>query len=803
MRPDAGIYVGLFLTAVSTLMFEIVLTRIFSVTMWYHFAFMAISIAMFGMTVGAIIVYLFPSVFTSTTIQRNLTLSALLFASSIVASVLVHLNVPFITAGKWETSLAHVVITYIVIAIPFVFSGIAACLSLTKFERDVGKLYAADLLGAGSGCLILVPLLSVADGPSTVIIIASVAALGGLFYSWTGSSKNLRVLASILTVLLLSVGVANAALYPTHQQFIKLRWVHGSLEEMPIYEKWNAFSRIKVHGDPKELHRPCAWGLSRQWPSDKKVSELDLTIDAGADTVLTAFNGDFSKVAYLEYDLTNLVHFIRPDGKMLIIGIGGGRDLLSALKFPHKSVDAVEINSNIIDSLTRVFGDYTGHLDRYPNVRIFNDEGRGFLAKSKDKYDVIQISLIDTLTASSAGAYVFTEHSLYTVQAWRLFLTHLNPDGVLTVSRWYFKKRPGEILRLVNLAVSALDAAGEKDPIKHIILLATMGGANGGRADDGIGTLLVSREPFSDHDVEAVNKFAHKLGFEVILTPQFAANTLAGQIAQGGPASQDVIASYPLNISAPTDDTPFFLHMLRLKDALNIGFWNQGVMSSNALAIGILWILLATVIVLSTLCIVIPLILSKAPERKLLIGAPPLLIYFGCIGLGFMFIEISQMQRLVVFLGQPVYALSVVLFTLLLASGAGSLSTAMIGKVSPQSRLLTLLAVLSLFGLLTPWMVSVLDTAGTSLKILASISILFPLGFFMGMAFPIGMNAALSSSKELTPWLWGINGALSVCASVFAVAIALSFGISATFWTGVGCYCAATASYLLIKNKGQ
>jgi hypothetical protein len=799
--PGAGIYAGLFLTALSTLMFEILLTRIFSVTMWYHFGFMAISIAMFGMTVGAILVYLFPRIFTASNNEKNLALSSVLFSLSILGAFLTHSNVPFINPVSLGKSAINIVITYIVIAIPFVFSGVAVCLALTRYGKDVGKLYAADLLGAGLGCLLLIPLLSFVDGPSAVIVVCSLAAAAGIFYASASSLKNVRIGSILLTATLAVLAVSNALLFPSHQQFIKLKWVHGFIQSTPLYEKWNSFSRITVFGDENELRRPAAWGLSAKWPEDKKVSELNLTIDAGADTVLTKFDGDFAKVEHLKYDLTNLVHYIRPDSKMLIIGVGGGRDLLSALKFKQKSVDGVEINNNIIDSVVRVFGDYSGHLDRYPNVRLFNDEARSFVGKSRDKYDIIQISLIDTLTASTAGAYVLTEHSLYTVQAWKSFLNHLNPDGVLTVSRWYFRKRPGEMLRLINLARTSLEQIGVQDVRKHIVLVAALGGGNGGRASDGIGTILVGRDPFTAHDLEVINKFAKDMGFEVILSPTTAIDKDTATVADGGAEVQKLAATYPLNIEPPTDDSPFFLHMLRLKDIFNLDMLNQGVMSSNPLAIGVLGILLATVIVLSVLCIVIPLALTS--DKSILKGAGPLLTYFSSIGLGFMFVEVSQMQRLVVFLGHPVYALAVVLFTLLLASGVGSLSTSVVSKFTDKARLIALLIVLGAFGLLTPLLVSALDSSDTATRIAVSIAILVPLGFFMGMAFPIGMRIANQSSPKLTPWLWGINGAFSVCASVIAVAIALTFGISATFWTGTFCYVVALMSFRLTRAAGE
>jgi predicted membrane-bound spermidine synthase len=804
------------MVALATLMYEILLTRIFSVTMWYHFAFMAISMAMFGMTVGAILVYLYPVHFIPEKVPKQLVISTLLFSVAIVLSFVIHLFLPFIAPGNWVNGLLHIVGTFVVIAVPFVFSGIAVCLCLTKFTTNVSLLYAADLAGAAAGCMLLLPLLNLCDGPSAVFFVAALAGLAAVCFAFglrskpaeqqTVLTKTLLASSVAFTALLATFAATNAVMANQQQPLVRLRWVHGYLEQPPLYEKWNSFSRVIVTGEPETTHRPFAWGLSSTWPETKNVSELTLTIDAGAGTVLTKFDGNLDKVEHLKYDLTNLVHYIRPDARVLIVGVGGGRDVLSALVFKQKYIEGVEINNNIIDSLARVFGDYTGHLTQYPQVKIVNDEARSYIARSQKKFDIIQISLIDTFAATAAGAFVLTEHSLYTTQAWRSFLDHLSPHGVLSVSRWYFKERPGEMYRLVALASTALKEIGVQDPRKNIVVVAALGGGNGGRASDGIGTVLVSRDPFTPADIERIQTFAREKKFEMTLTPDQAEDANFATIANGKDMEQ-LFAAFPVNISPPTDDSPYFFHMLRLKDVFNPSLWAQGVMSANSMAINILGWLLITVSILTLLCILIPLMLTirTAP----LAGAMPLLLYFASIGLAFMFIEISQMQRLIVFLGHPVYGLSVVLFTLLLASGLGSFTTNnLAGKIdmrkltsdSALTRFVGLLSMLIVFGLATPLAVESFASAETWLRVLVAVVILFPLGLFMGMAFPIGMIAAGKNREALTPWLWGVNGATSVCASVLAVAIALSFGISATFWTGFVCYALAFL-FLLWSQK--
>ncbi len=799
LKATRATYAGLFFITLATLMYEILLTRIFSVTMWYHFAFLAISVAMFGMTAGAIIVYLLPGVFSPQRTRYQLGLSALGFAVSIVISFLTHLSIPFIT-HKSVVGVYSIALNYVVIALPFVFSGICVCLALTRFPGQVSRLYAADLAGAALGCILFIYVLRITDGPTAVVIVAAMAGAGALFFSTGGHAPKLKRWAILVSVSLFVFSAVHTVFVAHQKSLLRLIWVKGQMETRPIYEKWNSFSRIGVWGDPNRPEPPFGWGISPTYPADKQVRQLGLNIDAIAYTPLTAFDGDLNDLEYLKYDVTNLVHYIRPQSDILAIGAGGGRDVLSALVFDQKSATGVEINEDIIDAVNRRFGDFTGHLDRIPNVRFVNDEARSYIARQERQYDVIQVSLIDTWAATASGAFVFTENALYTREAWKIFLEHITPQGVLTFSRWYFRDRPGEAYRLISLAVSSLKSLGITQSRKHIILVKCMITSDGVEAPVGVATVLVSKSPFTHEDVTIIDDVAQRMKFDMVLSPRFALDDEFAAIASGENLDAFVKA-FPINIAAPTDDNPFFFHMLRLKDIFNRELLEQGTMSINMKAVYILGILLFVVIGLTLLCIIIPLALKT--KQKDLKGSLPLFLFFASIGLGFMLVEVSQMQRLIVFLGHPTYGLSVVLFAMLLSSGLGSYSTQKIGPTetaSPLIRLSLLLGILVLFGLLTPQMIRTFQGSVTPLRILIAVIILFPLGLFMGMAFPLGMKIASSRSEYVTPWLWGINGATSVCASVFAVAIALSAGISTSFWTGFGCYGIAVLAFMWTRH---
>lgn len=804
---------GLLAIALATLMYEVLLTRIFSVTMWYHFAFAAISIAMLGMTVGALIVYIRPDWFPPEAARRQLAMAALLFPVITLGSFLTQLSIPFRVYPSLVAVYA-IAFTYAVIAVPFVVSGVIVCLALTRFPRDVGALYAADLIGAALGCVLLVWVLEITDGPTAVLVVCALASLGALAFGLDTdrrrpAGRSLGRWSLGLAVVFVLAAAGHTMLVWQQRGILRIMYAKENIEPWPLYERWNSFSRVRVVGDPTRLEQPYAWGLSPTFPKERRFRQLHLDIDTAAGTVITQDTGDPAGFEHFKYDVTNIGYYVRPDARVLVIGVGGGRDIVSALLFGARQVTGVELNRNILDTLNGRFGDFSGHLDRNPRVQFVNDEARSFVARQRDprdRYDFIQISLIDTWAATAAGAFVLSENSLYTVQAWDLFLEHLTDRGLLSVSRWFFDSRPGEVYRLTSLASAALARRGIDRPREHMMIIRSLRGSDFGDAPDGIGTLLLSPAPLSAEDVARLEAEAKRLQFEVVLSPTFAKDDTFARLASGEGLDAFTNA-YPINIAAPTDNSPFFFNMLRLRDMVHPEMTWLGRVSHNQQAVFVLGTLLLTVTVLTLLCIFVPLGLTT--DRGALRGAGPLLAFFAAIGLGFMLIETSQMQRLIVVLGHPTYGLTVVLFALLLSGGIGSWLTNRVpierAAEAGMRRLIVLLALLVLFGWLTPAVADRLQRADTLVRVAASVVMLGVPGLFMGMAFPLGMKLASGSERfgRLTPWFWGTNGATSVCASVLAVAIALSWSISAAFWTGCVAYAAALAAFRVAGGRSR
>jgi hypothetical protein len=789
------IYAGLFLVTLGTLMYEILLPRIFSVTMFYHFAFMAVSLAMFGMTVGAVIVYLKKERYTEASAPRDMALNALGFALTSVLCLFVYLQIPILESSESQ-ALPMIAVAYVLIAVPFVFSGITVAIALTRFPAFVGRLYAVDLLGAATGAVVIVVTLEHTDALTSSIVTAALIASGAAAFALATSSRNLRAGLTACAVLIAGMSVGHHFLAERGKPVLRI--VHRAFPQIPrLYERWNSFSFVEVLPSfAPSSGQALGWGVSSTIPPDLQVNQLSMDIDIKAGTPITAFNGDPKQLTFLRYDVTNAVHQVKRDADVCVIGVGGGRDVLSALHFQQRSVLGIELNANVLGAVTGPFGEFSGHLDRHPGVELVVDEARSFMARTDKRCDIVQISLIDTFAATAAGAFVLAENSLYTVEAWDLFLRRLTADGVLSVSRYYYHQRPAEAYRMLSLAVAALEKNGVSDYRRHLVLIKNQSSLMAGAA--GIGTLLVSRSPWTEPDLDRLARYARRMKFEIVLSPRSAGGAVLERIASGRDLPA-FYARYEVDVSPPSDDRPFFFQMLRLRDVLSFDRYDEADVNwKNLKAILVLAVLLAIVAVLTVLCIVVPI--ARTRDRSSIRAGASLLFFFGAIGLGFMFIEMAQMQRLMVFLGHPTYALSVVLFTLLLASGAGSYVAQGLMERYPIRSLggvfVALLLVVALVGLASPALMSHFAHAQSAGRIALAIAILVPLGLAMGMPFPIGMRRAGELAPALSPWLWGINGATSVCASVLAIAVALSLGISASYWIGTACYLAAGAIFV-------
>lgn len=769
-RIQGRYYLAIFVLASATLSYQILITRFFSVMLYYHFAFAAISLAMLGLTRGAMEVYGKPERYAPERVGVEFARHASWFAIGSVAAMIAFLCVPLVVPKDYvPVALALATVAFVS---PFTEGGVCITLLLTRLPYSGGWLYAADLLGAAVGCLGVIFILLVIDPVSATLWIGAFAAgAGWMVVRNSGDISALR-LSGAVAVTLAVVAALHTGLDASGSTHLRVVWAKGIEQTGTLFERWNTYSRVRV----KELGetRPFGWGLARA--PQTPIEQHYIDIDADAGTVLTRHDGDLSKLAYLKDDVINAAYLVQPAADVAVVGVGGGRDILSGLVFGASNIHGIEINPAIFEVLTQKFGDFTGHLDRQPGVSLVNAEARSYINHSSNRYDLVQISLIDTWAATAAGGLTLTENRLYTVEAWDDFYRALKPGGMLSVSRWYDPgNHRGEFYRLVAIAASALQRKGvaADDLRRHVIALNV----------ENIVTVITRPDAFTDAQWQGARDRLTAQGFKILLGPDVSFDDVTSTL-MSGKANADFFDSLRENITPSTDDNPFFFYTSRLRDLL--ATQSKVAMNNNA-AITMTGLLVVIALAACFYYIVMPFF-RLARQIPLSTLTPPV-AYFSAIGMGFMLIEISQMQRLMVFLGHPVYGLSVVLFTILFFSGIGS---ATVGAQAPGMRativrVVALLTTLVVAGLLTPMVTLWARSEATDMRILVSVLLLAPPAFCMGMMFPLGLSI-WRRHQGLLPFFWSTNGITSMLASVLGMALSIEFGIARTYALGACFY---------------
>lgn len=778
---DRAVLGGIAAVSAALLMTELALTRIFSVTMYYHFAFLAISIALFGLSASGVFVFVTRRAFATIDTRPILAIGALLHgAATIVAlACLVRIRVGL---NYSPGNVALMLAIYALAALPFFTGGFVVSLAFARFTDRINVLYAADLLGAATGCLLLIPLLNQLGAPGVVI---TAAGLGlGAAVAFAGSNGRRRIVLAAGLIGGAALATQAAGLRPFDVADTK-----GHQGDRVLFAKWNSFSRVAVydrnHGD---------WSLSPTYTGPKPES-LFMDIDSAASTPILKGTGRPEDASYLRYELTAVAYQLaeRPQGfNALVIGTGGGRDLLSALVFGARKVDGVEINPIIArDVMLSRFRDYSGRIYADPRVAIHVDDGRSFVRRSESQYDVIQASLVDTWAATAAGAYTLTENSLYTREAFEEYLDHLTDTGILTITRWVF-----DGLRLVSLAQEACAARG-LDPAGRLAIVQL----------DRVATFMLKKSPFTEAEVARLRELSHRLGFTILYAPGVPADAAAHDVAEmqrSGTSTADYrrliladdprqfAATYPLDISATTDDRPFFFHTTRLRDQFQTAF-GKSMLFGNGLSALMTLFAISAALVLAF--VVGPLLVSTSRPGP---GWAAWLTYFAALGAGFMLLEVAVLQRFVLLLGHPVYSLTVTLFSLLMGTGLGSLVSRRVDptrvkQVTVRALVgIVVVTVLAVFAL--PAIIDAAIPASLELRVVLAASLLLPLGVLLGMALPGGMRLLSATRQDIVAWGWGINGAFSVVGATLAVFIAMNWGFSVTLLTGAAVYASAAAT---------
>lgn len=465
-------YLAMSLIAAAILILQITLMRLMSVTLWYHFAFMMISLALLGSGIAAAIIYRWRDWWREN-MDRLQIIATALFTISLVVCPALYLQLPLeVTVSA--TGAFHLVLTVLIFLIPFTFGGFVIASLITRHSEHVGRLYFADLGGAALGALATVGLLNLFSA-QTVLIGVGILSLIALIDLWsrtqTMKSRNKSLLGwcvSSLLIWLVGLSLLGTDVYQV--RYTKTRFTKTNTEVRPLWEKWNPLARVTVlPGDALGGTEGYAfgWALSPTW-KPKKVDQLWIEQDASAGTPITRFDGTFENLDHLGLDVTSFGYDVFRPQKVCIIGPGGGRDILTALYFDATQIDAIELNPDIVRAVNDIYGEFSGYIYSHPKVSAHIDEARGFLTREASSYDFLQISMIDSWAAALSGAFSLAENNLYTVEAFALFLNRLADSGVLSVSRWYYGDTQAETIRLVSLSIAALKRLGNSDPLAVI-----------------------------------------------------------------------------------------------------------------------------------------------------------------------------------------------------------------------------------------------------------------------------------------------------------------------------------------------
>lgn len=768
------LYLGLGFTTLATLILELSLTRIFSVVFYYHFAFLAISIALFGLGAGGVFSYVVSGWYGN--------LYAKLGALGIANSLCVVASLWFILSRPpGELGNLTLAMVYFASALPFFFAGSVVSLAISEAIERVDRAYFFDLGGAAAGCLLLIPFLNLFGGPSTVISAAVLYAVAAAIWfhqaaSQTGKGTRRRATAVLLGLLLVMLMVANGK-----WQVIDVTTAKGQALPPETFHKWNSFSRIGV------TRVDVSWEQGAFWT---------IIIDGDAGTGISQF--DWSKPLPPE-DRFRLLHegsgfpyALRPGAKALVIGPGGGWDIARALASGSHDVTAVEINPIIANDVMRgAMLDLSHRIYQQPGVRVVVSDGRSFVRGSPEKYQVVQATLVDTWASTAAGAFALSENNLYTSDAFYDYLEHLTDDGVLAFTRWGFDP-PRESLRLVTLGMDALARLGEKDPASHVIAVRQDSAAISkyGALD----TVLISRKPFTADDAARARKIAAEGNLQTIYIPGDPPFNPFGELLET-PNEQAFLDSYRYNVTPVGDDRPFFFYTVQPRD-----LWDYFLHASTASedykinrAVPLLFGVVGISIIATALVLLLPrwLLGARLPRKA---GVMTFLWYFLCLGAGYILIQVALIQKFVLLLGQPTYALTVIVFSMLVASGLGSFLSPKVVRGN-DSRLIVVLGLVAVsvaaLAMGAHPLVVAAATWPIQAKICAIILCIAPPAFFMGMPFPSGLRRLERKHAPSVRWAWSLNAAASVLGSAGAIFLAIYLGLRATLLIGGALYLVA------------
>jgi hypothetical protein len=780
------------LLSAAALAYEVLLTRLFSLIQWHHFAWMIISVAMLGWGAAGTLVSLWRAPLLAR-FSSAFAAAAALFGVGAIASFALAQAIPFNPLEAfWEPGqFLRLGAIYLCLLLPFLAAATALCLAYAHFGAAAPRLYAADILGAGLGSLGVVGIL---------FLLPPLPALGlvgalGLLAAALGSPGTGRRAALLLVATLLAVAPAHLALRPS--EYKDLSQALAVMGARVVAETSSPLGTLTVV-ENRRVPLRHAPGLSLA-AADEPPPQLGVYVDGDGPLPITRYDGRPGPLAYLG-DLTSaLPYHLLQQPRVLVLGAGAGQDVLQALDHHARGVDAVEADRQLLDLVQRRFAVFSGRPYSRPGVHVHVAEGRAFVDGSRERYDLIQLDLVDTAAAAGQGALAVSH--LYTREAFAAYLAHLASGGLLAITRW-IDLPPRDLLKLAATAIDALKAAGVAEPGRRLALI------RGWKT----GTLLVKNGEFTAADAERIQAFCDRLSFDAawypgldparlnrynLLERPYFHEALAALL---GPRRLDFMARYKYRIYPASDDRPYFFHFFKWSSLPE--WWRlrgRGGISLMEWGYPVLLATLAQASLAGLGLVLLPL--GLAGQHLPRAGRGRVLAYFAALGLAFMFLEMAFIQKFMLFLGHPLYAVAVALSGFLVFSGVGSRLSAHLGERLGDPQQVVRLAVAGIAGLallyllILPRAYPTLAGLPEAARIAVCLALIAPLALCMGMPFPLGLQRLDSGAPELIPWAWAVNACVSVIAAVLATLLAVHLGFSLVVALAVAAYLLAAGCF--------
>lgn len=786
VSSESCFYFGIFLVSFSVLIYELALTRIFSIIQWNYLAFMIISIAFLGYGASGTFLTITPSLTAKSNMSRLpsiLSRFSLIYGISILLSIFLITRIPFdlyrlnVDQVQWVYLIGY----YLGVTLPFFFAGICISLAITYLSGKVGKLYFYDLTGASLGCLAFLFLTEYLTITNLILLLAGMGLVASFLFSLAQGKRKFSMgigllffIAALSMIIFSFSSTLSLPMNPYKELFTFLRYPDTRI----LSEKENSFSQVKVI-ESKAVH--YAPGLSLNF-NDTIPNQLAILTDDSGLTAITRFNGTKESIRFID-ELTSALgfHLIKSLDRVLVIGTGGGLDILTAVYHGSKQIEAIELNPIMIDLVKNQYADYSGQLFNRPEVTIFQGEGRSVLKNTDHDFDLIQLSLIGSSSTSSGGFYSISENYLYTVEGMVDFLTHLSHDGVICITRWLLFP-PRESVKLASIALEALKKVGAEKPEDQLALIRSWGTT----------TFICSKKPFNGEMKKTIESFCQERSFDPVYFPGIEPNQVNLNHRLEQPYYYQAISSliehfkeghienyyrdYFFNVTPATDNRPFFFYFLKWRNIpaiiRNSSYWQPMIEWGNL----IVFATLVQGLVFSFFFIFLPLCIKRISPGK---GWYFPIIYFASLGLSYMLIEISFIQKFILYLTNPTYASSFIIFSFLFFSGLGSHSSQRL-KEKPiyyLERIIPAIAVLLvIYQGLIPAIFKQTIAFSIPFRFMITSCLITPLAFLMGMPFPLGIGVLAEKKENLIPWAWATNNFCSILASVSAVIIALISG---------------------------